>query len=143
MFGRVPGAGRWRTILLAAGNIGIGGDPAALLRRVLRLLGPGGQVLIEVDPPGTSSRTEPMRLRSARAIGDWFPWAHVSTDGADALAASCDAAVTERREEADRWFVALHRPATSTTLPGECGGGEQDTARRGRHQQRSRRDSPG
>ncbi|GAA4320948.1 SAM-dependent methyltransferase [Actinomadura luteofluorescens] len=120
VFGRVPGAGRWRTILLADGNIGIGGDPdpAALLRRVLRLLGPGGQVLTEVDPPGTSSRTESLRLRSARAIGDWFPWAHVSTDGADALAASCDAAVTERWEEADRWFVALRGRQPAPHFPG-------------------------
>ena len=30
----VPGEGRWHTALLADGNIGIGGDPVALLRRV-------------------------------------------------------------------------------------------------------------
>src|SRR5208283_696174 len=34
VFDRVPGTGRWTTVLLADGNIGIGGDPAALLRRV-------------------------------------------------------------------------------------------------------------
>src|SRR5262249_61510991 len=27
VFGRVPGAGRWMTVLLADGNIGIGGEP--------------------------------------------------------------------------------------------------------------------
>ncbi|MBD2894261.1 hypothetical protein amrb99_31850 [Actinomadura sp. RB99] len=107
VFGRVPGAGRWRTVLLADGNIGIGGDPAVLLRRVLGLLGPGGRVLAEVDPPGAGTRTEPLRLRSGRAVGEWFPWAHVSADGAGALAAACGAAVTERWEEAGRWFVAL------------------------------------
>ena len=36
VFGAVPGAGRWRTILLLDGNIGIGGAPAALLRRAAR-----------------------------------------------------------------------------------------------------------
>ena len=30
----VPAEGRWGTVLLADGNIGIGGDPAALLRPV-------------------------------------------------------------------------------------------------------------
>ncbi|MFI0374004.1 SAM-dependent methyltransferase [Actinomadura sp. 1N219] len=107
VFGRVPGAGRWRTALLADGNIGIGGDPAALLRRVLALLAPGGRVLAEVDPPGGASRAEPLRLRSGRAVGEWFTWAHVPADAAAALAAACAATVTEMWEEAGRWFVAL------------------------------------
>ncbi|WP_067469476.1 class I SAM-dependent methyltransferase [Actinomadura macra] len=107
VFGRVPGTGRWRTVLLADGNIGIGGDPAALLRRVLALLGPGGRVLAEVEPPGAPSWTEPLRLRSGRAVGEWFPWAHVSADGVPVLAAACRAAVAEQWQEADRWFVAL------------------------------------
>jgi len=107
VFGRVPGAGRWRTVLLADGNIGIGGDPAALLRRVLALLAPGGRALVEVDPPGAASRVEPLRLRSGRAVGEWFTWAHVSADAAAALAAGCAATVTEMWEEAGRWFVAL------------------------------------
>lgn len=107
VFGRVPGAGRWRTALLADGNIGIGGDPAALLRRVLALLAPGGTVLAEVEPPGAGSRTEPLRLRSGRSVGEWFTWAHVSADAAAALAAACAATVTELWREADRWFIAV------------------------------------
>ncbi|WP_433461314.1 class I SAM-dependent methyltransferase [Spirillospora sp. CA-128828] len=107
VFGRVPGTGRWRTVLLADGNIGIGGDPAALLRRVLALPAPAGRVLMEVEPPGAGSRTEPLRLRSDRSVGEWFPWAHVSADAVAGLAAECAATVTEFWEEADRWFVAL------------------------------------
>ncbi|MEU9874474.1 class I SAM-dependent methyltransferase [Actinomadura sp. NPDC048021] len=107
VFGRVPGAGRWRTVLLADGNIGIGGDPAALLRRVLALLAPGGRALAEVGPPGSASRVEPLRLRSDRSVGEWFPWAHVSADAVTGLAALCAATVTESWQEADRWFVAL------------------------------------
>jgi SAM-dependent methyltransferase len=42
VFDRVPGTGRWTTVLLADGNIGIGGDPAALLSRVAELLAPRG-----------------------------------------------------------------------------------------------------
>ncbi|URN04059.1 class I SAM-dependent methyltransferase [Actinomadura madurae] len=107
VFGRVPGTGRWGTVLLADGNIGIGGDPVALLRRVLALLAPGGQVLMEVEPPGAGSRVEPLRLRSPRSVGEWFAWAHVSADAAAGLAAMCAATVTEFWEEAGRWFVAL------------------------------------
>ncbi len=39
IFDHVPGAGRWRTALLLDGNIGIGGDPVALLERLGDLLG--------------------------------------------------------------------------------------------------------
>ena len=33
VFGHLPATGRWATVLLADGNIGIGGDPLSLLRR--------------------------------------------------------------------------------------------------------------
>ena len=36
VFDPVPGEGRWRTVLLADGNVGIGGDPVALLRGCVR-----------------------------------------------------------------------------------------------------------
>ncbi len=52
VFGRVPGAGRWMTVLLADGTIGIGGDPAALLRRAGELLAPQGRALVELAPAG-------------------------------------------------------------------------------------------
>ncbi|MEW2353289.1 methyltransferase domain-containing protein [Spirillospora sp. NPDC029432] len=107
VFDAVPGAGIWTTVLLADGNIGIGGDPAALLRRVLGLLAPGGRVLAEVTGPGTRSYAERVRLRTGQAVGEWFPWAWVSADDMADLAARCGAAVTEIWEEADRWFVAL------------------------------------
>ncbi|NVI87395.1 SAM-dependent methyltransferase, partial [Actinomadura sp. BRA 177] len=77
-------------------------------RGVLALLGPGGRVLAEVDPPGTGARVEPLRLRSGRTVGEWFPWAHVPADAAAGLAASCAATAAEPWEEAGRWFVALH-----------------------------------
>jgi SAM-dependent methyltransferase len=43
VFDRLPGEGRWGTALLADGNIGIGGDPGALLHRVRQLLAPGAE----------------------------------------------------------------------------------------------------
>ncbi|MDL4776914.1 MULTISPECIES: class I SAM-dependent methyltransferase [Thermomonosporaceae] len=107
VFGRVPGAGRWRTVLLADGNIGIGGDPVVLVRRVAGLLAPGGRILVEVEPPGSGSRTEPLRLRAPGSVGEWFAWARVSADAIRGVAADSAVAVTEAWEEAGRWFVAL------------------------------------
>ena len=49
VFGPLPGEGTWGHVLLADGNIGIGGDPLRLLRRAARLLRPGGSVLVETD----------------------------------------------------------------------------------------------
>ena len=51
IFGDVPGAGRWRSALLLDGNIGIGGRPARLLRRVTELLAPGAMLLVELAAP--------------------------------------------------------------------------------------------
>ncbi|MGH3180028.1 MAG: methyltransferase domain-containing protein, partial [Streptosporangiaceae bacterium] len=58
VFDRVPGTGRWTAVLLADGNIGIGGDPAALLRRVAELLAPQGRAIVELEPPGSPLRRE-------------------------------------------------------------------------------------
>ena len=55
VFEHVPDAGSWGTALLLDGNIGIGGRPAALLRRARELLAPDGAVLAELDPPGAWS----------------------------------------------------------------------------------------
>jgi SAM-dependent methyltransferase len=59
VFDRVPGTGRWTTVLLADGNIGIGGDPAALLRRVAELLAPQGRALVELEPLAAAPRAGP------------------------------------------------------------------------------------
>ncbi len=103
----MPGAGRWRTVLLADGNIGIGGDPAALLRRVLALLGPGGRVLAEVDPPGTGARVEPLRLRSGRTVGEWFP-GRTCPPTPPPYSPPPAPRPPPSRGRRHRWFVALH-----------------------------------
>jgi SAM-dependent methyltransferase len=107
VFGRVPGSGRWRTVLLADGNIGIGGDPAALLRRTGRLLRPGGRALVEVENARTPTSAEWVRLRSAARTGDWFRWARLSAADAREVAAAGGMRVDEQWRSADRWFVTL------------------------------------
>ena len=94
VFGRIPAEGRWRHVLLADGNVGIGGDPAALLRRVAALLADAGTALVELDPPGTGLRREAARLEAG-----WFPWARLAVDAIDepACAAGFRVSVDSRR----------------------------------------------
>jgi SAM-dependent methyltransferase len=82
LFGPLPGEGTWGHVLLVDGNIGIGGDPLRLLRRVAQLLRPGGTVLVEADPRADALWHGTVRLRTAAGSGDPLPWACA---GADAL----------------------------------------------------------
>jgi SAM-dependent methyltransferase len=109
VFGQVPGAGRWMTVLLADGNIGIGGDPVALLRRVGELLTPAGHAIVELLPPGAGLRREEVRLRHGDQASAWFPWAYVGTDQIAALAERAGFAVAESWVAHDRWFTRLGR----------------------------------
>ncbi|GGS69989.1 class I SAM-dependent methyltransferase [Streptomyces cinerochromogenes] len=58
VFDPLPGEGRWGTVLLMDGNIGIGGDPRALLDRVARLLRPGGLLIAETAAVDVDERSE-------------------------------------------------------------------------------------
>ncbi|MBF8192788.1 methyltransferase domain-containing protein [Nonomuraea sp. K274] len=107
VFGRVPGSGRWATALLADGNIGIGGDPAALLRRMRELVRPGGEVIAEVAAPGTPSVAERVRLRHGEVTGSWFRWGRVSASDAPTLARESGFTITDCHQRAGRWFAFL------------------------------------
>lgn len=98
LFDPLPGEGWWATALLADGNIGIGGDPLALLSRVRRLLVPGGRVVAEVHPPGTPSGPLLAELVCDCGGSSQFPWAIVGADAIGAFAAEAGLAV--RRLEA-------------------------------------------
>ena len=82
LFGPLPGEGRWATALLFDGNVGIGGDPARLLTRCRQLTADGGQVVAEVQPPGTSWRRLTAWFERDGERSESFAWAVV---GADAL----------------------------------------------------------
>ncbi|MFD0268640.1 class I SAM-dependent methyltransferase [Streptomyces sp. NPDC127106] len=58
VFDPLPREGGWGTVLLIDGNIGIGGDPAALLRRAAELAAPGGSLLVEVATADVDERVE-------------------------------------------------------------------------------------
>ena len=115
VFDQVPGAASWDCAVLADGNIGIGGDPSRLLRRVGELLTTGGRVLVELDAPGTGLRLEDVRLEDADGrTGDWFAWAHVAADLIAEVAASAGMTVCAEWSAPEppidgqtRWFAEL------------------------------------
>jgi SAM-dependent methyltransferase len=113
VFDPLPGQGRWRTVLLADGNIGIGGDPARLLRRCRDLLAPDGTVVVEVEAPaGAGCRQYRVRLERGRQHGPWFHWAVVDADAIAGLAgtAGLELLRLHRIAAEGRWFAHLGRP---------------------------------
>jgi hypothetical protein len=94
-------------LLLADGNIGIGGDPGVLLRRVTELIMPDGRALVEVEPPGAPLLCEQVRLRHGGTLSDWFPWAWIGADQIGALSHTAGLEVTETWTDSGRWFAAL------------------------------------
>jgi SAM-dependent methyltransferase len=110
VFAPLPGHGRWRHLLLADGNIGIGGDPYALLVRCRELLAPHGALHIDVGAPGSRSWSGDVRLHDADgAAGEAFRWATLSADHLAALAEAADLSTTSTWTEANRWFATLTR----------------------------------
>lgn len=81
VFERLPREGHWKTALLIDGNIGIGGDPAALLTRSAELLGRRGVVLVETMPDDDVDD-----VFTAHVVDDHgrtsstFPWAEVGVN---------------------------------------------------------------
>ena len=109
VWAEVPGARTWRTALLLDGNIGIGGAPAALLRRAGQLLRPDGRVVVEVDPPGARTYRTRIRIEAADAVSEWFAWARVGTDGIDLVARRAGLETCDRFTAGGRTFVTLER----------------------------------
>lgn len=109
VFAELPGRGRWQTALLSDGNVGIGGNPVVLLTRVRDLLAPDGQVVVELDPPGSASGPVRVRVERGGSISDWFAWAHLAVEHAEVVGESAGLRVREQWEHAGRWFATLER----------------------------------
>lgn len=99
--------GVWETVLLLDGNLGIGGDPTALLSRVHDFLTPSGTVLVETDAPGGGAHTVPVRLERGDDVSMWFPWARVCNDAIEPIAAGAGLRCADRWSDEGRWFAAL------------------------------------
>jgi SAM-dependent methyltransferase len=110
LFGPLPGEGRWDHVLLADGNIGIGGDPARLLRRTDQLLRRGGSVLVETDPDPDACWLGSVRVATAAGLGEPIPWAAVGDRALRAVAHGIGLRTAAVRH-GDRCFVQLRSGA--------------------------------
>jgi glycosyltransferase A (GT-A) superfamily protein (DUF2064 family)/SAM-dependent methyltransferase len=110
VFDPMPGIGRWRTALLLDGNVGIGGAPVRLLRRLGDLLAPGGEVVAEVAASGRGCRMLRARLERDGQATPWFPWAVVGADAVPALAAQAGLHLHRVDTHGERHFARLSKP---------------------------------
>lgn len=107
VFDPLPREGGWGAVLLIDGNVGIGGDPGALLERCRLLLRPGGRVVAEVDADPARDAAFIARVADDEAESDPFPWAEA---GEHALRRAAGALVLERAWSAGgRRFLRLRR----------------------------------
>jgi len=112
LFGLLPGEGRWSTALLFDGNVGIGGDPTRLLTRCRQLTAAGGEVVAEVQPPGTGWRRLTAWFERDGERSESFAWALVAADAIAALAQPAGLRVADLAPTpSGRWFARL-RSAT-------------------------------
>ncbi|MCU1480834.1 MAG: SAM-dependent methyltransferase [Subtercola sp.] len=110
VFDTLPNEGEWMTVLLVDGNIGIGGDPSALLQRCAELLSPTGCALVEVH-------SEPQLDRSfeCRVVGDdgtasdLFPWSEIGVTALKRRASVAGLRVSESWQRQGRSFARLVR----------------------------------
>jgi SAM-dependent methyltransferase len=108
VFAALPGHGRWRHLLLADGNIGIGGDPARLLRRCRQLLARTGRIHLELARPGTRSWSGDARIRAGEGPPSApFRWAVLAANDLPVAATAAALHTLHAWTEADRWFATL------------------------------------
>ncbi|MEU7761395.1 MULTISPECIES: class I SAM-dependent methyltransferase [Micromonospora] len=109
LFGPLPAEGRWAHTVLLDGNIGIGGDPVALLRRCGSLLCSSGTVLAELEPPGAGAWQGQAHVETGRHRGTPFRWAWLDPDAMSGVAAAAGLRVGEVFRSGGRWFAELTR----------------------------------
>jgi SAM-dependent methyltransferase len=108
IFDPIPHEGSWSTALLLDGNIGIGGDPAALLARCRQVLRTGGDVIVETHPDPARDRAYQGSLVGQDGhVSDAFPWAEVGRAVLAAHAEDAGLRVTQGWGGAGRFFSRL------------------------------------
>jgi hypothetical protein len=109
VFDRLPAEGGWQTVLLIDGNIGIGGDPRALLGRCIQLTAPTGLLLVEVDPDDVEERCTARFEDVHGHEGPPFPWACLGAPALHRIAEDLALSVTDQWRYGHRRFLALGR----------------------------------
>ncbi|MFC7983744.1 class I SAM-dependent methyltransferase [Streptomyces sp. NPDC057336] len=119
VFEPLPGEGRWGTVLLMDGNIGIGGDPGALLARVAALLAPGGLLIAETARTDVDERAYVQLVddTDGHPPGSPFPWARIGTRALRRRATAGGWRTAAQWTSGERRFVALRSSNTSAEPP--------------------------
>jgi SAM-dependent methyltransferase len=108
VFDPLPGEGRWSTLLLADGNIGIGGDPGRLLTRAAELLDRRGRVLVELDPRPCAAGPQLVRLEGPGGdVSTSFRWSFVGPTEIADHARTAGLTLVDEWRGGGRHFVAL------------------------------------
>ena len=105
--GPLPAEGRWGTALLMDGNVGLGGDVAALLVRCMQLVVHGGLIICEVDRIPERHEVFQVVLRTQRTASRPLVWSRLGATALMQIAKSLDLLLVEEWTSGDRAFVAL------------------------------------
>jgi hypothetical protein len=111
VFAAVPGEGRWDCVLLADGNIGIGGHPEHLLHRIGEIVRPGGRVVVELAAAGTDVVHHRWRIRVGGRVTPMFDWAVVGLDAIERIADATGFVVEDVATAGDRQAAVLRQVA--------------------------------
>ncbi|WP_423832472.1 methyltransferase domain-containing protein [Streptomyces manipurensis] len=114
VFDPLPREGGWGTVLLIDGNIGIGGDPAALLCRAAALAAPGGSLLVEVAAADVDECVEVCVEDGTGGRGASFRWARLGSRALCAGAKASGWSPYDTWQAAGRHFVHLTRRTALT-----------------------------
>ena len=112
MPGELPDEGHWSHVLLADGNVGIGGRPAQLLGRVRSLLATRGRAHVELAPgrwADAGVTTTRLRLRVGGDYSTSFRWATVGVDAIARLADNAGLRLLRLERHAGRRVAVLGR----------------------------------
>ncbi|MFJ5212406.1 class I SAM-dependent methyltransferase [Streptomyces nigra] len=120
VFDSLPGEGRWDTALLIDGNIGIEGDPQALLERMYHVLRPGGLLIAETAMKSDLDERALVQITDARStVGAPFFWARVGTPALLQYADHAGWIPVDQWSSGGRSFVALRGRNTEWLTPSQ------------------------
>jgi len=110
VFDPLEAEGRWHVALLLDGNIGIGGDPTALLARCAEVIAPNGSVVVETAPDVDADEFYDARVVDDRDLASaTFPWAEVGRAALPAHARRAGLRVAQTWSVDSRDFCRLVR----------------------------------
>ena len=107
VFETPPTTASWDHVLLADGNIGIGGNPHRMLQRARQLLHPQGTVVAEVDTHGSGVHHERRRWETRHTATTWFAWSRRRRRGGPRTGPAAGLVVATAAECSGRHLVTM------------------------------------